>query len=56
MANKIVTTPVQGDHSSSCKPSGSVKTNGVPGLPQRTGNGIPEVTYDQNGGLASGKK
>ena len=53
----IVKTPVEGSHPSSCKPSGSVKTNGVPGLPPCTTspNGVAEVTYDQNGSLP-GKK
>ncbi len=57
MSNKLVETPVQGSQSSSPKPSGNVKTNGVPGLPPRTSSpaSVPEVTYDQNGSLP-GKK
>jgi hypothetical protein len=55
MSKNLVTTPTDYKTTTSTAPSGSVKTNGEPGLPQRTGGPIAEVTYDNAAGLP-GKK
>jgi hypothetical protein len=56
MSKNLVSTPTDYKTSTSTAPSGSTKTNGEPGLPQRTGGLIPEVTRDNNAGLERGDK
>jgi hypothetical protein len=54
---KLVETPVQDvKQKPSTQPSGSGKTNGEPGLPQRSSSSqsVNEVTYDTCGGLKPG--
>jgi hypothetical protein len=54
---KLVETPVQDvKQKPSTAPSGSGKTNGEPGLPQRSSSSqsVNEVTYDTCGGLKPG--
>ena len=57
MSKDLVSTPTDYGTKTSTAPSGAVKTNGEPGLPERSSSkgGVEEVTYDNAGGKLPGK-
>ena len=58
MSKDLVSTPTDYGTKTSTAPSGAVKTNGEPGLPERTtsSQSVAEVTYDHCAGLKPGQQ